>query len=145
MWLKLCSSATGALEHGNLMDYFQISDYSSGLQWVWPPAGQDMLTVKLYPNQISDLIKWGQFVTDNWPRSTLQLVQCPPLTNEMYISYDKAIPAKIGLTKISRRTKILVYGKKGSWLKRLVLVFGRWTQYNPTIEDETQRVYQAPQ
>jgi len=28
----------------------------------------------------------------------------------MYISYDKAIPAKIGLTKISRRTKILVYG-----------------------------------
>ena len=29
----------------------------------------------------------------------------------MYITYDKGIPAKIGLTKISRRTKILVYGK----------------------------------
>jgi len=28
----------------------------------------------------------------------------------MYITYDKNIPAKIGLTKISRRTKILVYG-----------------------------------
>jgi len=28
----------------------------------------------------------------------------------MYITYDKGIPAKIGLTKISRRTKILVYG-----------------------------------
>ena len=30
----------------------------------------------------------------------------------MFITYDKGIPAKIGLTKISRRTKILVYGKK---------------------------------
>lgn len=28
----------------------------------------------------------------------------------MYITYDKNIPAKFGLTKISRRTKILVYG-----------------------------------
>ena len=32
-------------------------------------------------------------------------------TLAMYITYDKGIPAKIGLTKISRRTKILVYGK----------------------------------
>jgi len=28
----------------------------------------------------------------------------------MFITYDKGIPAKIGLTKISRRTKVLVYG-----------------------------------
>ena len=34
-----------------------------------------------------------------------------PATLAMYITYDKGIPAKIGLTKISRRTKILVYGK----------------------------------
>ena len=30
---------------------------------------------------------------------------------QLPLSYDKGIPAKIGLTKISRRTKILVYGK----------------------------------
>ena len=34
-----------------------------------------------------------------------------PVRPEMFITYDKGIPAKIGLTKISRRTKVLVYGK----------------------------------
>ena len=29
----------------------------------------------------------------------------------MFITYDKGIPAKIGLTKISKRTKVLVYGE----------------------------------
>ena len=32
---------------------------------------------------------------------------------KMYITYNDAnVPAKIALTKISRRTKVLVYGKK---------------------------------
>lgn len=43
----------------------------------------------------------------------------------MYITYDKGIPAKIGLTKISRRTKILVYGKN-------LMKARQWSNYSLT-------------
>lgn len=41
------------------------------------------------------------------------LVSPPDHRGDMYITYDVNIPAKIALTKISRRTKILAYGKPG--------------------------------
>ena len=91
MWLKLWSSATWG------------SYWSMEIWWIisklviippaftvveLPVARQAMLTVKLYPNQISDLIKWGQSVTNQIiaPLSTLQLVQCP--SDQMSPTWD---------------------------------------------------------
>ena len=67
--------------------------------------------------QKSNLISWGQLAMVDLANglATGLVPQRPTwpggVAPRMYITYDKGIPAKIGLTKISRRTKILVYGK----------------------------------
>ena len=113
MWLKQWSQLLQKINFKLVID--------DGVQVLVAPRATKCLWIELPPTTIHwslsgyqkcHLIgsKPCQVSCKMWPWSN-KSCPLPSQRPEMFITYDKGIPAKIGLTKISRRTKVLVYGK----------------------------------